>query len=637
MHCLHHRFGLPIIFASIAIAAFTLLRLVLMVYSWSDIDAHLTLLAEVLVVGWIYDLVALSYFSIPFWIYLAVVPNRWCRSRWHRWLTWLVFGISVYGVLFECVAEYFFWDEFGVRFNFISVDYLVYRREVTGNIFESYPVIPLLAVIGLVTLGICWSVRRHVHAALARPLPRRRRALLASVFLLIPAIAYVSIDESLMALSDNRFDNELAGDGVYQFLYAFRHNELDYDQFYLTADEKKVDERLRVLLAEPNVRFLSTAPLDIRRQVDNGHKPARMNVMLVMVESLSAKFLGVYGNPNGVTPYLDQLSQESLWFTQLYASGTRTVRGMEAVTLSVPPTAGQSIVRRPHNEQLPNLGAIFRDYGYDTRFIYGGHGYFDNMNAFYAGNGFEVIDRTDIPDQEVHFSNVWGVADEDLFTQAIKAGDKSYAAAKHFFHFIMTTSNHRPYTYPEGRVDIKPPSHDGAIKYTDYALRQLIETARSKPWFNDTVFVIVADHCASSAGKSELPVENYHIPLFIYAPGLIKPAQVDRLAGQIDIAPTLLALLGMDYESEFFGKNILTMKPDEERALISTYQALGLLTPAELQILWPQKKLERQLDPFGKMHPHASKSTSQETSDAVVYYQAASTRWRQHVAAVSRH
>ncbi|MBI4695936.1 MAG: sulfatase-like hydrolase/transferase [Gammaproteobacteria bacterium] len=631
MRYLHHRFGLPLIFACVSVAAFAILRLVLLAYSWTDVNAHPWLLAKVFVIGGIYDLAALCYFAIPFWIYLALIPNRWYQKPWHRALTWFVFAASVYGMLFECVAEYFFWDEFGVRFNFISVDYLVYRQEVTGNIWESYPVVPLLAAIAVVTLAICWGVRKHVHAALASPMPRTRRFVAATGWLLLPAIVYAAIDGRLQNLSDNRFDNELAGNGFYQFVHAFRHNELDYDQFYLTADPAKLDVRLRALVNEKNAHFLSDAPLDIRRRIDNGNQQEPVNVMLVMVESLSASYLGVYGGKGNLTPYLDQLSNESLWFSRLYATGTRTVRGMEAATLSMPPTAGQSIVRRPHNEHLPNLGRVFQERGYDTRFIYGGHGYFDNMNAFFAGNGFEILDRTDIPDDEVIFSNVWGVADEVLFNQAIKAADKSFAAKKPFFHFVMTTTNHRPYTYPDGRIDIESPHKGGAVKYTDYAIHKLLEDARTKPWFKNTVFVILADHCASSAGKSELPVKNYLIPMFIYAPELVKPAKIETLASQMDLAPTLLGLLGYDYDSEFMGKNVLEMKPDEGRALISTYQALGLLTDHELEILWPQRKIERQLDPFGKPTKNISADAPATLPDAVVYYQAASARWRRHV------
>src|SRR6185503_2323097 len=158
-----------------------------------------------------------------------------------------------------------------------------------------------------------------------------------------------------------------------------------------------------------------------------------------------------------------------------------------------------------------------------------------------------------------------------------------------FFHFLMTTSNHRPFTYPSGHIDIPSKSgRKGAVKYTDYAIGKLIEEARKRPWFKDTIFVIVADHCASSLGKAELPVKGYEIPLLIYSPGHIAPARVDKLCSQIDYPPTLLGLLNWNYESRFLGRDIMQMQPQEERAFISNYQKLGMLTRNDLVILRPK-------------------------------------------------
>ena len=175
-----------------------------------------------------------------------------------------------------------------------------------------------------------------------------------------------------------------------------------------------------------------------------------------------------------------------------------------------------------------------------------------------------------------------------MFSWVLADADEKAARGEPFYDFVMTVSNHRPYTYPEGRIDI--PSHSGragAIKYTDYAIGKFIEAARQRPWFKDTIFVIVSDHCAGSAGKTALPIKNYHIPLMVYAPGIIEPARVDTLSRQIDYAPTLFGLMNWSYESEFYGKNILTMAPADERALIGTYQSLGLLHGDLLTLLRP--------------------------------------------------
>jgi len=277
-------------------------------------------------------------------------------------------------------------------------------------------------------------------------------------------------------------------------------------------------------------------------------------------------------------------------FNNLYASGTRTVRGMEAVTLSVPPTPGSSIVKRPDSADMFSAGFVFKDKGYDNHFIYGEYGYFDNMNAFFGSNGFNVIDRASFTKEESTFGNVWGLCDGDVFNKTLKVADESYKNNKPFFNYIMTTSNHRPYTYPNGKIDIPSKTgREGAVKYTDYAIGEFIKKATTKPWFKNTVFIIVADHCASSAGKSELPLEKYKIPLIIYAPNIIKPQVISKMASQIDTIPTLLNQLGWKYKSKFYGQNILSNE-FKERAFFGTYQKLGFMTDNHLSIIEPQNK-----------------------------------------------
>src|SRR4029077_14863388 len=181
----------------------------------------------------------------------------------------------------------------------------------------------------------------------------------------------------------------------------------------------------------------------------NAGPEKKLNVVLISVESFSADFMQMFGNTENITPYLDSLAQHSLVFTNLYATGTRTVRGLEALSLCVPPTPGQSIVRRPNNENLFSLGRVFAEKGYETKYIYGGYGYFDNMNYFFANNGYEVADRSRLSDNEIDYENIWGVADENLFTLATREIENTLAKGKPAFAHIMTTSNHRPYTYPE--------------------------------------------------------------------------------------------------------------------------------------------------------------------------------------------
>jgi len=228
--------------------------------------------------------------------------------------------------------------------------------------------------------------------------------------------------------------------------------------------------------------------------------------------------------------------------------------------------------------------------GYVSQFVYGGYGAFDNMNYFFGHNGYEVHDRAEIPSESVHHSNVWGVADEDLYTLAMTGFDRAHREGKPFFAHVMTTSNHRPYTFPAGRGPFAQHTRNGAVQYTDWAIADFLRRARRPPWFADTVFVITADHCASSAGKADLPAFRYHIPLWVYAPAHIRPGRFDGMLSQVDLPPTLLGLLGMDYPSRFYGVDVFQAPPN--RAFISTYQLLGYLTPDRLVQLAPHRRVQ---------------------------------------------
>jgi phosphoglycerol transferase MdoB-like AlkP superfamily enzyme len=624
------RFGIIGWMLVVALGYFAATRAGLLVLAFGDLPRDASTLMGIFAIGTVYDLAFYAYALLPVALYAVLAPDRWWYSRANRyWVHGCVF-VTLYGLGFIVAAEFLFWDEFQARFNFIAVDYLVYRREVTDNIVESYPVALILIGILIATAAVYWMLASRIDGSL-RPLRANaarwplRLAVLAGA-LGAPALAYVSLDQELHDFSSNTFANELARNGPYQFLAAFRNNELDYAEFYTRLPDARASALMKGAVEEAVVSGEAAAIYDIRRFIDNPGTPTPKNIMLVMVESLSADYLGAFGNRDGLTPFLDELAGQSLLFTNFFATGTRTVRGLEAVTLSIPPTPGQSIVKRLGRESgLWSLGNVLREQGYDTRFMYGGNGYFDNMNTFFSGNGYAVIDQSSMPGEKAGFSNAWGVADEGLYDVALDAADQAHAAGRPFFFHLMTTSNHRPYTYPGGRIDIPSGSgREGAVKYTDWALRHLLETARAKPWFKDTVFVVVADHCAGSAGKVALPLEHYRIPLMIYGKG-VAPARIDTVASQIDVAPTLLALLHLDYASAFFGKDILAEPPGAGRALISTYQSLGLYRTGVLSILSPNRHLERQRNPESAA-PELARPVvpDAEFERAIAYYQGAS-------------
>ncbi len=582
--------------------------------------------------GLVFDAAAAVICAAPLALALALVPARLLSGRIAPWTSAAGFAVVSYALFFNVVAEWLFWDEFSSRFNFIAVDYLVYTKEVLGNIRESYPMPWIVGgtLAAALATGAALARSAPVRRWLAAPAePAGRRWRTVAGWTAAATLTGIALDsEHLPSFADN-YHRELAKNGVWSLFAAFRNNQLDYEQFYPTLPVDEAFRRVRAELAADGSEPLGADTHDTLRFVRApGPGPElRPNVIQITVESLSADFLGTFNRVSRLTPNLEDIAGRSLLFERLYATGTRTDRGMEALTLALPPTPGRSLIKRPHNENLFTLGSVFRSRGYDTAFIYGGFGYFDNMNYFFGNNGYRVIDRTS-PGADVTFANVWGACDEDLFRWTMREADAAHAAGKKFHHFVMTTSNHRPFTYPEGKIDLpsKVSGRAGAVKYTDFAIGQFLREAEKRPWYRDTVFVIVADHCASVAGKAALPVENYHIPLMIFSPGgQIPPGRIPHLMSQVDYAPTLLALLNWSYASRFYGRDV-RVATERPRVLLGNYQKLGLHRPGMLNILMPvRRSAEFDCEP-GTFA--LRERTPEATSDNIAYYQTASYLYR---------
>lgn len=622
-------FRLFLLFAGISF----IVRTVFLFEKISEIAPSLPLILEIYLVGLFFDFVTLCYIAfIPF-LYYLLIPAKIFNSKTHQIFLKICYFIFVFVIVFSAFAEWFFFDEFQARFNFIAVDYLIYTSEVIGNIFESYPMGILLTVIAVVSVAIFFTTHKKIIFEKHRKFSFKLLKFI--VFSLFLSGFFIVIDSSkLSKITHNNYVKEIMENGIYQLFSAYRNNQIDYDQLYKTRDLKDSLQELRasILKQDPKAKFLNDE--DISRLIAAPKKGGEKhyNVMFVIIESFSADFMQAFGNKENLTPNLDALAKKGLLFTNLKANGTRTVRGLEALSLSIPPTPGNSIVRRPNNENLFNISSPLKARGYDAKFIYGGFGYFDNMNYFFGNNGFTVVDRSSFAEDEISFANVWGVTDEDLFDKAIKEADKSYENDKPFLNFIMTTSNHRPFTYPDGKIDIPSKSgRNGAVKYTDYAIGKLIEKSRAKKWFDNTIFVLVADHCAGSAGNTDLPLWRYQIPAIFYAPKIIQPQIFTENVSQVDIAPTVLGILNLSYRSKFFGVDVLNNRKNlDHHAFVSTYSDIGYFEDDMLYLLKPKREVKFFNVKIANYGWQASKEEltgnyeKEELDEVIAYYQGAS-------------
>ena len=605
------------------------IRLILFVTSIHDVTWDRSIFG-VFGTGILFDTITGLFAAVPWALYGVLAPSPFLKCRVGRWLTAILMVFFTTVLIFISVSEYFFWDEFGARFNFIAVDYLIWTQEVLGNITESYPMVPILSGIVLLAAGIVWLLQnRGVLAWAAAGQSRwtdRVGALL--VALALPTLAAFLVSQSSIPPFANQYHGELAKNGCWSFFAAFHQMELSYDEWYPKLPQAEALAGAKKLLVTEHETATSSKPEDLRRTIRPRGPENRWNVIMICMESLSADYMTYAGNEKGNTPNLDRLANESIFFDHLYATGTRTVRGMEAITLNLPPTPGQSIIYRPEGKDLVTTFTPFLKRGYDCAFFYGGDGEFDYMNRYFGTSGCRVMDVGAWDKTDITFKTAWGACDEDLFAKTIKEADKDFAANKPFHYFCMTTSNHRPFNFPAGRVESTTHNRKGAaVKYSDWAVGKLIEDASKKPWFKETLIVFCSDHCSSSAGKSDLDVTKFHIPAMIYNPGLAPAQKVTRLCSQVDLMPTVFGLLNWEYDTMGYGHDLLdqSAKTVAGRAFISNYQKIALLQNDSLAILKPkrQSSLYNCDISSGNLTPISPEKTG-ILLDAKVYYQSAS-------------
>ena len=587
------------------VAVGLLLRLLLWVLFGRAAQVAPASLLWILPAGIIADAVQSLYLLMPFAFLLWLLTDSGLRTRWVRgmtlggaWLFCLFFG-------FIAATEYFFFEEFDSRFNLVSVDYLIYPTEVAGDLWAEYPILWILGAMALVGLASVFLFRKQLRAS-ESPTNLGGRSLAFGALLLFFCGSLLLFSTNSMGFSRNRVANELAANGPSSFFRALRTSEIDYHAFYATSDPKT---NLQTLVdqwakgGEASGRFTRLN----EGRVDRSFAPrpaglGRMNVVIISSESFGAEFSKLYGSDRDWTPEFDALALKSLWFRHTYASGTRTVRGLEAISASLPPIPTESIIRRPGNHAVVTWGEVMAKQGYRSSFLYGGYGYFDNMNAFYQNNGYEVLDRNQIPKPH-RFENIWGVSDEDLFDKALGYFDQVAQTGQPFFSQIMTTSNHKPYTFRTGleSLGIKPTGggRESGVRYADYAQGYFMREAAKHPWFSNTLFVILADHGARVYGKQQIPLKTYEIPLLIHAPGRLQPRKVETLMTQVDLAPTVMGLLGLGYTAPWFGQDALNTPEESRLAYFGHNHDVAILKGGSLSILGLQKTVQnKHYDPL---------------------------------------
>ena len=625
-----NRFGVPLLFIAQGLILFFVLRVTLLVTYWAYLPHDLPNLLKSILIGFRMDLAVLFFLSLPFLIYCGLMPNRLFEKPWHNRILQVAYLFALYFFIFLNIADYYFFDEFNSRFNYIAIDYLsVSPREVLENIWESYPVPAVLVIVALLIGLIMWPTHTTYEKWVRAPVSILQRMGSLVLAFTISFLALRSIDIKLLNENSNRIMAEVSANGFYTLGYALLTSHMSYDDYYPTLDKKLAYSRVAHLVVRPGHKPTGNIDNPIERRVSAHAGLGKVNVVIILEESLGSHFVGkLKHRPDNLTPYLDRLADQGIFFTRFYSTGTRTIRGLEAVLASFPPIPGASIVKRRYSHQVATLARVLKNQGYKNYFIYGGRGIFDGMRDFTMSNGFDrFIEQKDFPHPT--FTSVWGVSDEDIFKKSIETFDDLYQKGGPFFATILSVSNHKPYSYPAGRIDLDPKarSRDHAVKYADWALGHFFIQAQSHPFFKSTIFVVLGDHGARVYGADFIPIESYEIPLLIYSPHLLKSRTINILGCSMDVAPTVMGLLGLEYISTFYGRDMLSLSPKEGYALLQHDRDVGLLRGDHLAVLSTRKSAA--LYAFNlatnsfKAIPHDDKNGQDLIQDAISFYETA--------------
>jgi len=479
--------------------------------------------------------------------------------------------------------------EYDLRPNRLYVEYLSSPREVAAMLWQGYRMVLVTGSAALVLLvwggWRCLPLRPDRQPLRLRWRPLASLALTALLFLAARGtLAHRPINPAMVAFSPDLLVNTLALNSTYSVAYALYQMGNERPLSYGSMEEGEMQRIMREAAAAEGAVLDPEQPLQ-RRVMSSVDRARPLNIVIIIEESLGAQYVGALGG-RGLTPRLDALMAQGWALTNLYATGTRSVRGLEAIVTGFPPTPAQAVLKLSRAQQnFFTLADLLDDFGYESRFIYGGEAHFDNMRGFFLANGFQDIHDV----SEFHqpdFVGSWGAADEDMFDELhrlLQAGGKAPS-----FTVAFTVSNHSPWEYPAGRIEPvgEAASVDNAVRYADWALGQFFDRAKGSAYWSNTLFLIVADHDSRVYGAEQVPVERFHVPaLFLGAD--VQPRLDNRLVSQIDLAPTLVSLAGLDAEHPMVGVDLARHSPD--RALMQYDNNFGFLQGDSLMVLAPQR------------------------------------------------
>ncbi|CAE6932663.1 Sulfatase [Vibrio sp. B1REV9] len=586
-----------VLFSLFSLVFLSASRFLLMVWQWDRVESWNDFF-YILSQGVRIDIATLCWLYILPGLVSALLPLSGKLGECWKWLlrVWMVAGLWI--IVYMELATTPFIQEYDLRPNRLFVEYLIYPKEVLSMLWTGYKLELFIGTLGtLLTLVLGWKWSKALVDS-SQQIKWQWRPLLAIIVVVIgvagarSSFGHRPLNPAMVAYSTDPLMNDLVLNSSYSLFFAVNNmkSEKNAEQFYGKMDDNTLLDLVRSSSKKSEFDSSSMPTMNFNVATYKG-KPK--NLVILLQESLGAQFVGSLGGLP-LTPNLDQLMSEGWAFTQMYATGTRSVRGIEAVTTGFPPSPSRAVVKLSKSQTgFFTIADLLKQNGYFTQFIYGGEANFDNMKSFFFGNGFEqIVEEKDYIKPE--FVGSWGVSDEDLYNKANEEFERLSKREQPFFSLVFTSSNHSPYEYPNGKIEQFDEEHmtrNNAVKYSDYALGRFFEKARKSSYWDETIFIVIADHDARVFGAELVPVKHFHIPAVILGKDVL-PRVDDRIANNIDMPPTLLSLIGIDAKTPMIGRDMTKpLSRQDERAMMQYDKNFGYLTRDNLVVFSPGEKV----------------------------------------------
>jgi len=481
--------------------------------------------------------------------YLAVVPFLlsitliYGADKITARLNKIYYGITIVAVILLSVSNITIYKFWGTLLNNRGLAYAMQPTEMFASIFM-WQILVLVTILILLISLTYWAYTKFILPGW-KNINGTTVTRLAATAIMLPVIGIgirggiqlIPINESSAYFSEHRVLNNIAVNNIWYLGHNLKQSDIsEKNPYQWMTDSDALQMKNSMYTYEPgNLNIF-----------DSLTKP---NVVIILLESWTGDIIEPLGGLKGVTPYFSSLCEKGLLFTNVYSSGFRTDQALISVLSGYPAQPNKSIIRFPDKTaKLPSLANEFKKAGYQTSFYYGGELGFANMYSYLVSSGFEKITGRDAFSSN-SMNSKWGAHDEYVLSRQL---EEMNASPQPFFSTLLTLSTHEPFEVPVN-TPFNDPSEPEQFKksawYADYSLKKYFEKASGQPWFNNTIFVLVADH------GHRLPLNrDYYdplvrkIPLLIYSPLLkqeYEGTKISHTANQNDLASTLLVTLGL--------------------------------------------------------------------------------------------